>query len=411
VTELRPGVLHVIANLDTGGAQEVVRTLLPALAEHGFRPVVASLRDGPLRHPLEAAGVPVEIVAGRRHSLTSPHRALPELAQLRARLAGVVARHDVAIVQTHLLRSLDFLALSLRREPTVRGVLWTVHNARLDLRADQVPAGRIQRLLLGPKRLGYRVLYRAGARLGEGFVAVSDEVAVSVAREIRPPAGKIATIANAADTDRYPASIDRAAVRERLGVPPDTTLLLSVGKLLRQKGHVFLIDALAAFEDPHAVVLVAGEGDLRPELEARIAARGLGDRLRLLGIRHDIPELLAAADAFVLPSLWEGLPMALLEAMASGLPVLATEVSGTREVVEPGVSGLLVPPGDVDRLAAGLRELLRIARTPEATRAMGRAARQRVVERYGVRAQAAAHAALYRSILERRSPAPMAVRA
>jgi glycosyltransferase involved in cell wall biosynthesis len=411
MTDPRPGVLHVIANLDTGGAQEVVRTLLPALAGEGFRPIVASLRDGPLRAPLEEAGVPVEIVAGRRHSLTAPHRAIPELVRLRRQLAAVIARHEAAIIQTHLLRSLDFLALSLRREPTVCGVLWTVHNARLDLREDQVPSGRVQGLLLGPKRLGYRLLYRSGARWGDGFVAVSDEVASAVVSEIRPPLAKVATIANAADTDRYPAVVDRAAVRAGLGVTDDMILVLSVGKLLRQKGHTSLIDALATIDAPDIAVLVAGEGELRADVEARIEAAGLGPRMRLLGNRRDVPELLAAADAFVLPSLWEGLPMALLEAMASGLPVLATEVSGTREVVEPGISGLLVPPGDPSRLATGLRGLLDVVRSPEAAEAMGRAARQRVVERYGVGAQAAAHAALYRSVLERRSPAPMAARA
>jgi glycosyltransferase involved in cell wall biosynthesis len=408
---LQPGVLHVIANLDTGGAQEVVRTLVPALAGEGFRPVVATLRDGPLRAPLELAGVPVEVIAGRRHSLAAPHRALPELIRLRRDLAGVVARHQIAIVQTHLLRSLDFLVLSLRREPGVRGVLWTIHNARLDLRDDQVPPGRVQQALLQPKRVAYRSLYRFGARAGDGFVAVSDEVSDSIRSEIRPPADRIATIANAADTERYPAIVDRATIRERLGVPDGQEFLLSVGKLMRQKGHADLIEAVRMVDDPGFVMLIAGEGELRADLESRIAASGVGERIRLLGIRRDVPELLAAADGFVLPSLWEGLPMALLEAMASRLPVLATEVSGTSQVVEHGVSGLLVPPSDPIRLADGFRALLGVMRDPSAGRAMGEAARARVVERYGVRAQAAAHAALYRSILERRAPAPAVARA
>jgi glycosyltransferase involved in cell wall biosynthesis len=408
---LRPGVLHVIANLDTGGAQEVVRTLVPALADEGFRPVVATLRDGPLREPLELAGVPVEVIAGRRHSLAAPHRALPELARLRRDLARVIARHEVAIVQTHLLRSLDFLVLSLRREPGLQGVLWTIHNARLDLRDDQVPTGRVQRMLLRPKRLAYRSFYRLGARLGDGFVAVSDEVGSAIRREIRPPADRTITTVNAADTERYPASVDRSMARATLGIQDGQVFLLSVGKLMRQKGHADLIDAVHMLDDRKFVVLVAGEGELRADLEARIAAGGVGDRVRLLGIRRDVPELLAAADGFVLPSLWEGLPIALLEAMASGLPVLATRVSGTSQVVEDGVSGLLVPPGDPVRLADGLRLLLEVVRDPAATRAMGEAARGRVVERYGVRAQAAAHAALYRSILERRAPAPAVARA
>jgi glycosyltransferase involved in cell wall biosynthesis len=405
MSDTRPGVLHVIANLDTGGAQEVVRTLVPALAEAGFRPVVASLRDGPLRAPIEAAGIPVEIVSGRRHALTAPHRAVPELLRLRRELASIVERHRVAVIQSHLLRSLDFLVLWLRREPGVRAVLWTVHNARLDLRSDQLPASAVQRALLRPKRAGYRASYRLGARLGDGFVAVSDEVAAAIAREIRPPVDRIATIANGVDTARYPASVDRTQVRAQLGVEDGRTLLLSVGKLMRQKGHAVLVDALSALDDPDVLVVVAGDGELRQSLEARSAAAGVADRLRFLGSRRDVPELLAAADGFVLPSLWEGLPMALLEAMASGLPVLATDVSGTRQVVISGTSGLLVPPDDPAALAAGLRELLAIARSPVRSSAMADAARSRVEEGYGVRQQAAAHAALYRSVLVRRQPA------
>jgi glycosyltransferase involved in cell wall biosynthesis len=411
MTDQPPGVLHVVANLDTGGAQEVVRTLVPALGMTGFRPVVATLRDGPLRAAIEESGVPVEVIAGRAHSLTAPHRALPELRRLRRDLAAVVARHRIAVIQTHLLRSLDFLVLSLRREPGVRGVLWTVHNARLDLRSDQVPSGAVQRALLGPKRAGYRTLYRTGARLGDGFVAVSDEVASSIVREIRPPADRITTIPNGVDTERYPAPVDRAAVRRELGVSDDTVLVLSIGKLMRQKGHQSLVDAMGLLDDRKAVVAIAGEGELRGTIETQIADAGLGDRVRLLGLRRDAPQLLAAADAFVLPSLWEGLPMALLEAMASGLPVLATEVSGTSQVVEDGISGLLIPAADPARLAEGLRELLAVARSPERSEAMGRAARDRVVARFGVRSQAEAHAALYRSILERPAARPATVQA
>jgi glycosyltransferase involved in cell wall biosynthesis len=402
-----PGVLHVVANLDVGGAQEVVRTLVPYLAREGFRPVVATLRDGALRAPIEASGVPVEVIGGRRHAMTAPHRALPELRRIRRDLADVVARHGIAIVQTHLLRSLDFLVLTLRREPGVQAVFWTVHNSHLELRSDQVPPGVVQRMLLRPKRAGYRLAYRTGARMGDGFVAVSDEVAVSIGRAIRPPAQMLATIANGVDVERYPPPIDRAALRSNLGLGDDQVLFLSVGKLMRQKGHAVLIEALrqAATELADVVVLVAGEGELRTDLEGRIAAAGIADRIRLLGARRDVPQLLAAADAFVLPSLWEGLPMALLEAMASRLPVLATEVSGTSQVVETGTSGLLVSPGDVAELASGLRELSAIARDADRARTMGDAARARIETHYSARAQARAHAELYRAALARHATA------
>ena len=126
----------------------------------------------------------------------------------------------------------------------------------------------------------------------------------------------------------------------------------------------------------------------------RIAAAGLADRFQLLGLRPDVPDLLAAADLFVLPSLWEGLPMALVEAMAAGLPVVATEVSGTRAVMVDGETGLLVPPGDVPALARAITALLC---DPARAAAMGAAGRRRVETYFSARKQAADHLTLFTS--------------
>ncbi|MGH2383972.1 MAG: glycosyltransferase, partial [Candidatus Limnocylindria bacterium] len=153
--------LHVISNLEVGGAQEVVRSLLPALRRAGADAAVATLRDGPLREPLEEAGIPVSVIPGRSRSLAGDPRALAELRRLYRDLARVVDDHGSVVVQTHLMRSLDFLALALRRRPSRPSVIWTFHNARLDLRADQLPG---RRWLLRPKRAGYRGLYRRASR-------------------------------------------------------------------------------------------------------------------------------------------------------------------------------------------------------------------------------------------------------
>lgn len=396
MTHDRIRVLQAIANLDRGGGQEVVRTLVRYLPEAGSDPVVVSLADGPLRGEIEALGVPVEIVRGRTKALTSGPAAIGELRRIRADLARVVARHRPEVIQTHLLRSLDFLALTLRREPGVRAVFWTVHNAMLDLRADQLPGA--QRWLLGPKRLAHRTLYRAGGRLADGFIAVSSDVAESVRAAYRPPSGRLSVIPNGVDVERYTQAVDRNAVRASIGVAPEAPLAIVVAKLMTQKGHAVLLDALPGVLDRVAglrVVLV-GEGELRDALEARVAGAGLQDSVTFAGNRGDIAQLLAASDLFVLPSLWEGLPMALLEAMASGLPVVATAVSGTREVIEDGRSGILVPPGDAPALGAAM---IAVLERPETAAALGAAARSRVEDCYSARAQAQRHAELYRSRL------------
>jgi glycosyltransferase involved in cell wall biosynthesis len=384
--------LHVINNLDIGGAQEVVRSLAPALRAKGVDVAVATLRDGPLREPLEQAGIPVTVVGGRTRSLVSDPRAAAEVWQLHRGLASAVDHHRSTVVQTHLLRSLDFLALFLRRRPSRPAVAWTVHNARLDLRADQLPG---RRWLLGPKRQAYRTLYRHGSRIAH-FVAVSDDVAGAIRTAVRPASGHLHTIPNGVDVHRYGGG-DRDAVRRELTVPDDAAVVICVAKMLEQKGHRMLIDALAAPEvaDLPLHVLLVGEGPLRNEIEERARRAGVGDRLRFLGNRPDVPRLLAAADIFVLPSRWEGLPMALLEAMAAGLPSVATAVSGTRQVVTDGENGLLVPPEHPGAIAEAVS---RLARNPELRAALGAAARQRVVAAFSVERQAMRHVELYRLI-------------
>jgi glycosyltransferase involved in cell wall biosynthesis len=385
-----PTVLQVVANLDIGGAQAVVRTLARYLPEHGWKPVVVTLRDGPLRAELDAMGVTVEVVTGRAHALTSPVPAVAELARIRNDLAAVARRHEALVVQTHLLRSLDFLVLTLKGGGPVRAVFWTLHNARLELREDQLPD---HPGLLGLKRLGYRLLYFGGARMADGFVAVARDVATEARRLYRPPRGRLHLIPNGVDADR-PAGEEPAAVRQRLGIPPDARVVMVVAKLTEQKGHAVLLRAIDPLleRDPQLHLVVVGDGPLGDALRAQAAALASGERVHFLGERSDARDLLGAADLFVLPSLWEGLPIALLEAMAAGLPVVATAVSGTREVVVDGVTGILVPPGDEESLTAALD---RLVTDRAAAGQMGSEGRRRVAAEFSGSRLAQRHAALY----------------
>lgn len=388
-----PRVLQLVDNLAVGGAQEVVRTLAEHLSAAGCAVWVCALGDGPLRAGIEAAGIPVAVLPGRRSSVVQPHAFAVEMGQLRRSLAALIDRYRIDVLQTHLLRSLDFLALSLKSGRDLK-VYWTFHNANFDLRRDH-----LQRhgWLLGPKRRAHHLLYALGARRADGLIAVAPEVRSAILATMPGvPADKIAVIPNGVDTRRYRRRGEREKTRAGLGIAPGERVVAVVATFKEQKGHRYLIEAAAALapDYPEARYLLIGDGELRADLEQRIAAAGPACQFRLLGLRPDVPDLLAAADLFVLPSLWEGLPMALVEAMAAGLPVVATDVSGTRGVMVDGETGLLAPPGDAAALARAIGALLD---DPARAAAMGAAARRRVETQFSARKQAADHLALFTS--------------
>ena len=159
----------------------------------------------------------------------------------------------------------------------------------------------------------------------------------------------------------------------------------AVGRLEEQKGHAHLLAALPELrrQIPDLVVLLVGEGRRQEDLRRQVRDLGLESTVRFLGTRRDLPEIYRALDLFVHPSLWEGLPLALLKAMGAGLPVVATRVSGSREAIVDGVNGCLVAPGDPEALA---RAILELHRHPEVRRRLGDAARRTVAAQYSLEA-------------------------
>jgi len=393
-------VMQIIENLDIGGAQEVVRTLVQYLAADDCQPVVCTFKDGPLRRDIERAGIEVEVLPARRYSIVALPLFVWDMVRICKSLAALVNRYDIDVVQTHLLRGLDFLVLLLLYTTRLRVVLWTFHSARFELTAFRLPQ---HKWMSAPKKYSHRFLYRVTSRLASSFIAVSDTVKQSIVETIGPIQDKITVIYNGVDVNRYGKPVDRVGVRAQLGLEANTRLIAVVATLREPKGHRYLIAALASivmrYPDLHALFI--GDGDLREELQAQVEGLNLGDTIHFLGSRSDVPELLAASDLFVLPSLWEGLPMSLLEAMATGLPIVATQVSGTVQVMLPNETGILVPPGDTRELARAIDRLLS---DPVQARVMGAAARRRVDTEFSARRQANEHLALYRRLLDGVSP-------
>lgn len=191
------------------------------------------------------------------------------------------------------------------------------------------------------------------------FAVVSQRVGKAAIEEGVHP-DKIRVVHNGIQIQR-PIDFDRTALREQIGVTEDSDLVIAVGRLTEQKGHTYLVQAVPHVlkHFPNTQFAIAGDGDLRDALQAKISAGGLEKHIHLLGSRQDVPQLLACANLFVMPSISEGLPLALLEAMGQGLACVATHIVGIEEVITQEESGLLVPPADSVKLADALCELLR----------------------------------------------------
>ncbi|MEO2090496.1 MAG: glycosyltransferase family 4 protein, partial [Gemmataceae bacterium] len=208
----------------------------------------------------------------------------------------------------------------------------------------------------------------------------------------------IVTIPNGIDTTRYARTLSRTEARKQVGLPDDgRTLIGTLGRLHPHKGQEYLIRAVAALDRRDVLAVIVGSGPLEAELKHLADDLGATDRIAFLGQRSDVIDLLQAFDVFALPSVCEALPYALLEAMSVGVPSVATDVGGVVELVEQGVSGLVVPPRDVPALTNAFRRLLD-ARPAERDR-MAAAARHRVVTQFHEPDLVARTIGLYNSLL------------
>jgi glycosyltransferase involved in cell wall biosynthesis len=220
----------------------------------------------------------------------------------------------------------------------------------------------------------------------DGAIAVSRSTREFLVRQRFVPEDRVRLIWNGAPLDEFaPVPRERAlAVRRELGIPEDALVVGTIGRLSAQKGHRFLIEAAALLlpRRTEARVLVAGDGDLLGALRGQAAALGIAGRVVFAGHRTDVADLLGATDVFCISSLYEGTPLALFEAMAAGKAIVSTSVDGCREVLEDGITGLLVAPADASSLADGLDRVLGEGRLREALGRQALAASRR----YDVRA-------------------------
>ena len=364
-------IAHVLSSYGLGGQERVALDLATSQTRLGHRVLAVSLApapEGPLAADFRQNGVSAETVAKR------PGGFDPTLAM---RLALRFRREGIQIVHTHNPQPLIYGALAARLAGA--RAVHSKHGANPD----------------ASRRVGLR---RAAAHLCDAFVAVSRETE-EIARTNHEVADrKLVTIPNGIELSRFaPDASARAEVRRELGIPEGAWLVGTVGRLAPEKDQALLVRALAPSLGPDRHLAIVGAGVEEERLRAQVAALGAkAGFVHLTGARRDVPRVLAALDVFTLTSVTEGLPLVIPEAMATGLPVVATAVGGVPSVVDEGVTGYLVPARDEARLAEALA---RLAADPAGARAFGQRAREIALARYSAERMATAYVRIYQRVL------------
>jgi glycosyltransferase involved in cell wall biosynthesis len=256
--------------------------------------------------------------------------------------------------------------------------------------------------VMGGEKIYHHFIERVTAFMADHFVAVSNEVKDHICQKSHIAKNKVSTIYNGVVVEKS-STFDISALMSSAGLKNGDRIVMTAGRLHRQKGYDHLIHAMpivqAAF--PGVKLLILGEGDEEKNLKKLADSLELTEKIIFMGLRPDVGPLLSCSEVFVLPSRWEGLPNALLEAMAAGKPVVATEVGGIPELVLQGVTGVLVPLGNIMALAEAIMGLL-----SDEKRAllMGAAGRQRVQQCFSMHAMISKTEALYQELLTRKKP-------
>lgn len=379
MTDSRPVVCQLVHTLNVGGAEVLAGNLARRLRDR-YRFTFLCLDElGPGAERLRDEGFTVEVV-GRKPGLDW---------RCPLRLAATWRRDDVELVQAHQYTPFFYALLGrlrYRRPP----IVFTEHGRHYP--DYPRPKRKIANWLL----LGRR----------DRVVAVGRSVKDALVTNEGIMPSRIDVIPNGIDTDRFVASAEtRAEVRAELGIAPSDYLVLMVARLDPIKDHATAIRACAkaAAAVPGLKLVLVGDGPERSNIETLIRDGNLGDRVRLLGTRHDVPRLLTGADTLLLTSVSEGIPLTVIEAMATGLPVVSTDVGSVADVVTHGGSGFLAPARDEAALA---NHLATLGGTPLLRIAMGDRGRARAVAEFSEAVMANHYADLFDNALARRRTAP-----
>lgn len=368
----RPKVAHVLHSLVVAGAETLVHGLVTKLEGRYDSEIFLLDEIGPLGEDLRARGVPVHVL-GRRPGVD---------LDLGRRMGRAFRESGVDVVHAHQYTPWFYSGL---------GAAWGMGRPRLLFTEH----GRHYPDERRPKRILFN---RFLGPLTDGLIAVSGFIRDCLRDNEGLPEERIRVLYNGIHPEQFEDEPDLVALRADQGIGPEDPVVGIAARFAPVKDHATLLRAFSHVhrELPRAKLALAGDGPLRAELEAQAKDLEIADSVRFLGVRRDVPALLKTWDVFSLSSLSEGTSVTLLEAMASGKPAVTTAVGGNPEIVDEGVTGLLAPRGDDEKLGAALLEVLR---NPEQARRMGEAGRRRVLDQFTFRGMADGYAGLYDELL------------
>lgn len=374
-------IVHLIPTLALGGAERLVVDISVRLPREEFECIVVTLAaGGPLEEELKTAGVRV----ARLNSFIkkpSKKKLILWYQRLRA-LVEFLRKESPAILHTHLT-SADIVGWYACKKAGVKRVVSTEHNINIDEKKWQTFLKKL--LATTPSRV----------------VCLSEAIKQFTVRAYNFSEKKLQVIYDGVDIKKFTPAATPPVLN---GETPDlssnrltrTPQITCVARLEPQKGHEILLRALARIEDMAWELVMVGEGSLKDYLMDLARVLNIRERVNYLGAQQDIPAILRDTDIFVLPSLWEGLGVVILEAGACGVPVVASRVGGIPEMIIDKETGLLVPPGDVEALSHAVRELLQ---DRASAREMGIAARTRVEQHFTLPQTIEQYKMLYESLI------------
>lgn len=366
-------ILHVFTTLPVGGAEHVLLSTLGNLNKDKYESLVCCIQDkGVLGEQVIKMGFPL-IELHLMHKKGWDGQVVRELSR-------IIREEHVDLVHSHLYHANLYSRIAAWRSG-VPAVI-TVHNTYL-------------------KRKWYRqLLNRLLAKVTGAIVAVSEDIRADVLRYDKVPEKLVHVIPNGIDLTRVASTLSSVQARQRLGLSADDFVLGTVGRLEEQKGQRYLIQAVGDLKASGIGVklLIIGDGRLREELEKQIQQLNVQDSVSLLGTRKDVADILKAVDLFVMPSLWEGLSLAMLEAMAAGIPVVATDVGGVSQVFGDNEYGYRIQPGSAQALADKIAYCLA---SKENVARMAKKGQQLVREKYSSQNMVRNLEKIYRAVLSK----------